>query len=140
MLKIILDVEPRNHLQKDCGGDISKLEIGLVGVKIFEKNKFLFFNEKNLHELEELLESADEIIGFNLVGHNGLDYTMLENHGICTEDKIYKTFDLMTLMIRTFGSYEGMSLGNIAEHTFGVKKKKSKKANYKLRGLNNLCF
>lgn len=132
MSKIILDIESKNHLKKDCGGDVSKLKIGLVGVKIFGQDKFLFFDEKNLDKLGELLDSADEIIGFNLVGHNGLDYAMLENYGIFTEDMIYKTFDLMTSMIRAFGSYEGMSLDNIAEHTWGIKKKKSKKANYKL--------
>lgn len=45
---------------------------------------------------------------------------------------IPKTFDLMTVMIRTFGSYKGLSLDNIAEYTFGIKKKNTKKANYKL--------
>lgn len=132
MLRIILDIEPRNHLQKECGKDSSKLKIGLVGIKILGKNKFLFFDERNLKSLKVLLERSNEIIGFNLVGHNGLDYVMLENHGIAMKNKLYKTFDLMTLMIRTFGSYEGMGLDNIVEHTFGIKKKKSKKANYKL--------
>jgi len=129
---IILDIESRNHLEKDCGGDVSKLKIGIVGIKFFGEDKFLFFDESNIDELENILLDVDEIIGFNLVGHNGLDYKMLENYGICVELLIPKTFDLMTVMIRTFGSYKGLSLDNIAEYTFGIKKKNTKKANYKL--------
>lgn len=129
---IILDIESRNHLEKDCGGDVSKLKIGIVGIKFFGEDKFLFFDESNIDELENILLDVDEIIGFNLVGHNGLDYKMLENYGICVELLIQKTFDLMTAMIRTFGSYKGLSLDNIAEYTFAIKKKNTKKANYKL--------
>lgn len=128
----ILDIESRNHLEKDCGGDVSKLKIGIVGIKFFGRNDFLFFDETNIDDLEDILLDADEIVGFNLVGHNGLDYKMLENYGICVELLIPKTFDLMTVMIRAFGSYKGMSLDNIAKNTFGIKKKNTKKANYKL--------
>ncbi len=129
---IILDIESRNHLEKDCGGDVSKLKIGIAGIKFFGQDKFLFFDESNIDELENILLDVDEIIGFNLVGHNGLDYKMLENYRICVEPLIPKTFDLMTVMIRTFGSYKGLSLDNIAENTFGINKKNTKKATYKL--------
>jgi hypothetical protein len=129
---IIFDIEPRNHLEKDCGGDVSKLKIGIAGIKFFKKDKFSFFDETNIDELEDVLLYTNGIVGFNLVGHNGLDYKMLENYGICVELLYPKTFDLMTVMIRAFGSYKGLSLDNIAENTFGVKKKNTKKANYKL--------
>lgn len=129
---LIFDIETRNHLEKDCGGDISKLKLGLAGIKILGENEFLFFDESNINELEKILFEADEIIGFNLVGHNGLDYKILENYGICIESLIPKTFDLMTVMIRAFGSYKNMNLNNISEYTLGIKKKKSKKSNYKL--------
>lgn len=129
---IILDIESRNHLQKDCGGDASKLRIGLAGVKALGKGEFLFFDESDIDELERMLLEADQIIGFNLVGHNGLDYKMLENYGIFVDEMIPKTYDLMTSLIRSFGSYEGLSLDNIAEHTFGTTRKTKKKANYKL--------
>ncbi len=129
---IIFDIEPRNHLKKDCGEDISKLKIGLVGIKHFGQDKFLFFDETNIDELEAILYDSDEIIGFNLVGHNGLDYKILENYGICVDLLIPKTFDLMTVMIRAFGSYKNMSLDNIAENTLGIKKKKTARPNYKL--------
>jgi len=135
---IILDIESRNHLEKDCGGDVSKLKIGLAGIKFCSNDEFLFFDETNIDELEDILLEANEIIGFNLVGHNGLDYRMLENYDICTTLLIPKTFDLMTEMIRSFGSYKGMSLGNITENTFGIKKKYSKKANYKLIRSNHI--
>ena len=136
--KIILDIEPRNHLKRDCGGDVSKLRIGIAGIKFLEQYKFLFFDEANIDGLRNVLFDADEIIGFNLVGHNGLDYKMLENYGISTESLILKTFDLMTLMIRVFGSYKNMSLDNIVKNTFGVKKKKTRRANYKLIQSNRI--
>jgi hypothetical protein len=129
---IILDVESRNHLQKDCGGDLSQLRIGLAGVKVLGKDKFLFFDDSNINQLERVLLETSQIIGFNLVGHNGLDYKMLENHGVAVDKMIPKTYDLMTSLIRSFGSYKGLSLDNIAEHTFGIRAKISKKANYRL--------
>lgn len=128
----ILDIEPRNHLEKDCDGDVLKLKLGIAGIKFFNKDRFLFFDETNIDELEDVLLDADIVIGYNLVGHNGLDYKILENYGIFIEPLIPKTFDLMTTIIRTFGSYKGISLDNIAENTFGIKKKNTKKANYKL--------
>jgi hypothetical protein len=35
---VILDIEPINHLQHDCGGDYSKLLIGLAGIKYLGKD------------------------------------------------------------------------------------------------------
>lgn len=131
-LKIILDIESRNHLKKECGGDVTKLRLGLACVKTLEKEEFIFFTEDEIDELENILLKAKEIIGFNLIGHNGLDYIILENHGIPTDFFSIKTFDIMTALIRAFGTYEGLSLDNIVEHTFGLKKKKTKKANYRL--------
>lgn len=135
---IILDIESRNHLQKDCGGDVTKLRMGLAGVKALGKDEFLFFDESNISQLERVLLEVGQIVGFNLVGHNGLDYKMLENYGIAVDNMIPKTYDLMTSLIRSFGSYEGLSLDNIAEHTFGIRAKIHKKANYRLIQDNQL--
>lgn len=135
---IILDIEARNHLQKDCGGDVSELRVGLAGVKALGKNEFLFFDEVSLDRLERILLGANQIIGFNLVGHDGLDYKMLENYGIDVDEMIPKTYDLMTALIRSFGSYEGLSLDNIARHTFGIRRKTSRKANYRLIQSNRI--
>ena len=126
---IILDVEPGNHLKKDCEGDASQLRLGLIGVKIFGKEEYRFFDETNLEDLRTLLLGADDIVGFNLVGHNGLDYQILSNCSIPTEFLVPKTFDIMSAMIRAFGSFEGFSLDNLAEHTLKMKKKKTKAAN-----------
>lgn len=129
---VILDIESFNHLKKDCDDDPSKLIIGLVGIKYLGKEKFDFFEKENLNELEVILSNANLIIGYNLVGHNGLDYKMLQNYGFNTKKLLSKTYDIMTVLIRTFGSFKGMSLDNILKSTFDISKKKSKKANYKL--------
>lgn len=131
-LLIIMDVESSNHLKNDCDGDVTKLKIGLVGIKDVPEKHYYFFNEDEINELSEILNHSEIIVGYNLVGHNGLDYKILENYGINTSILNEKTLDLMTTMIRAFGSYKSMSLANFAEHTFNIKKKKSKKANYKL--------
>ena len=135
---IILDIESRNHLQKDCGGDVTRLRMGLAGIKTVGREEYLFFDESNVIQLERVLLEAGQIVGFNLVGHNGLDYRMLENYGIAVDNMIPKTYDLMTSLIRSFGSYEGLSLDNIAEHTFGIRAKTHKRANYRLIQANQL--
>ena len=112
--------------------DVTKLKIGLVGIKDVLEKRYYFYYENEINELSEILNNSEVIVGYNLVGHNGLDYKMLENYGINTSKLNEKTLDLMTTMIRAFGSYKSMSLANFAEHTFNIKKKKSKKANYKL--------
>lgn len=129
---VILDIESKNHLQNDCGGNPLNLLIGLVGVKYLGEDRFKFFEEDNLNELKHILENAGLIIGFNLVGHNGIDYKMLQNHGFNIEPLLPKTYDIMTVLIRAFGSFKGLSLDNIAKNTFKTPKKKSKKANYRL--------
>lgn len=129
---IIFDTEPSNHLHKDCGGDVSKLKLGLAGIKFLEKNKFEFYSDSHIGKLEDKLLCAEYIIGFNLIGHNGLDYKILKNYGVEIEPFTKKTYDLMTAMVRTFGSYQNMSLDNIIRNTFGIKKKYSSKPNYKL--------
>ena len=66
-MKIILDIEPSNHLKKECNGDKSKLKIGLAGIKIFGKEEYYFFEENNIQDIEEYLIRTEEIIGFNLI-------------------------------------------------------------------------
>lgn len=129
---IIFDTEPINHLHKDCGGDVSKLKLGLAGIKFLQENKFEFYEGSCIGKLRDKLLFAEYIIGFNLIGHNGLDYKILENHGMDIKPLFKKTYDLMTAMVRTFGSYQDMSLDNIINNTFGIRKKHSNKANYKL--------
>jgi hypothetical protein len=129
---VILDIESKKHLHNDCAGDFSRLQIGLAGIKYLREDKFEFFLEDNLRELNHVLENASRIIGFNLVGYNGLDYKMLQNYGIKTEPLLSKTYDIMTVLLRVFGSFKGLSLDNIVRKTFNIPKKKGKKANYKL--------
>jgi hypothetical protein len=130
--EIILDVESSNHLKKDCYGDYTKLRLGYTGIKHFGKESYKFFKENDVEELKIFLYNTGLIIGFNLVGFNGLDYKILENDGIKLELLMSKTYDIMSLLIRTFGSYNYMDLNNVAFHTLGVKKKKHKKSIYKM--------
>ena len=130
MVGIILDIEVSNHLDKDCQGDFTKLNLGLVGIKILGKEEFHYFNEGNIDSLKVILSSAEIIIGYNLIGYNGFDYKVLNNYGIDTKNLIKKTYDIMSLLIKTFGSYKGFGLENIAQHTFGISKKRNNTPNY----------
>ncbi|MFH0869753.1 MAG: hypothetical protein V1866_01705 [archaeon] len=130
--KIIIDIEFANHLEKDCSGNISKLKIGLIGIKYLQKDKYQFFDSSQLDLLKKLLQNAELIIGHNLVGYNGWDYKVLENNGINIKKLLPKTYDTMTAFIRTFGSYKQMSLDSISQHTFNSQKKKYSGANYRL--------
>lgn len=135
---VILDIESKNHLKKDCRGDFSKLEFGLAGIKAFKKDSFKFFGSKDLKKLENLLNNSRLIVGYNLVQSGGIDFQMLENSGIPTNRWLSKTYDLMSTMVRSFGSFEEMSLDNISKKTLKKNKKHGKTANYKLLQQGNV--
>lgn len=132
IMKVVLDIESSNHLKRECNGDVTKLKIGIAGIKVLSKNEYYFFNETNIADIEGFLLEADEIIGYNLMSAGGLDYPMLKNYHIAVDLFKNKTYDLMELMIESFGHYSNFSLNNIITHTLRVEKKKYKQSNYKL--------
>lgn len=65
--KIVLDLETQKLFQ-DVGGRGKNhlLKVSVCGVYEYETDKFSCFAENELHKLAELLQNADQIIGFNI--------------------------------------------------------------------------
>lgn len=57
---------------------------------------------------------------------------MLKNYGIAIEAFKDNTYDIMELLIESFGHYSNFSLENVAKNTLGIEKKRHRQANYKL--------
>lgn len=67
MKKIVLDLETQN-LFSDVGGRGKNhlLKVSVCGVYDYSTDKFECYMENEMHKLGELLQSADQIIGFNI--------------------------------------------------------------------------
>jgi DEAD/DEAH box helicase domain-containing protein len=65
--KIVLDLETQN-LFSDVGGRGKNhlLKVSVCGIYEYETDKFSCYGENEMHKLGELLQSADQIIGFNI--------------------------------------------------------------------------
>ena len=65
--KIVLDLETQN-LFSDVGGRGKNhlLKVSVCGVYEYEKDKFHCYTEAEMPQLAEILQNADQIIGFNI--------------------------------------------------------------------------
>lgn len=75
--EIVLDIETSNSFADVGKYDPSLLKVSLVGVYSYAQDKYLSFLEPELPKLWRLLESADRIIGYNLIG---FDYPVLNTY------------------------------------------------------------
>ena len=84
--KIVLDLETQN-LFSDVGGRGKNhlLKVSTCGIYEYESDKFTCFAENEMHKLSEILQSADQIIGFNI---KDFDFEVLQP---------YLNFDIHTL-------------------------------------------
>jgi DEAD/DEAH box helicase domain-containing protein len=92
------------------------LKVSVCGVYEYDTDKFTVFAENEIHKLAELLQNADQIIGFNI---KDFDFEVLQP---------YLNFDIHTLpyldiiedVQRRLGHRVG--LNSIAQATLGVSK------------------
>ena len=65
--KIVLDLETQNLLS-DVGGRGKNhlLKVSLCGIYDYSRDQYLMYEESELPKLAPLLQSADQIIGFNI--------------------------------------------------------------------------
>lgn len=86
MKKIVLDLETQNAFS-DVGGRNKNhlLKVSVCGIYDYSQDKYTCFGEDEMHKLAELLQSADQIIGFNI---KGFDFEVL---------RPYLNFDIHSL-------------------------------------------
>lgn len=67
MKKIVLDLETQNAFS-DVGGRNKNhlLKVSVCGIYDYSQDKYICFGEDEMHKLAELLQTADQIIGFNI--------------------------------------------------------------------------
>lgn len=66
--EIVLDIETANSFADVGKYDPSLLKVSLVGVYSYDTDKYGSFLEPDLPKLWRLLESADRVIGYNIIG------------------------------------------------------------------------
>ena len=67
--RLVLDLETKRSFD-EVGGAENRAQLGVsvVGVYDYVEDKFLTFRETQFDDLTVLLENADEVVGFNLIG------------------------------------------------------------------------
>ncbi len=115
--RLVLDLETKRSFD-EVGGAENRAQLGVsvVGVYDYTEDKFLTFRETQFDELTVLLENADEVVGFNLIG---FDWPVLaaELGGWVTE---LPTLDLLVEAQRALG--RRISLDALAQATLGMGK------------------
>lgn len=112
--KIILDLET----QKDFGevGGRNKhhlLRVSIAGAYSYLDNQYSVFTEAELHKLGELLASADQVIGFNLLQ---FDYAVLRPYFNFSLE-VVPTLDILVEIEKMLG--HRISLESLAAATLG---------------------
>lgn len=115
--KIVLDLETQNAFS-DVGGRNKNhlLKVSTCGIYEYTTEKYTTFAENELHKLAEILQSADQIIGFNI---KDFDFEVL---------RPYFNFDIGALpyldIIEDVQKFLGHRIGlnTIAQGTLGAGK------------------
>jgi len=77
MDKLVIDIETKNTFA-DVGRDnFEGLEISLVGIYSYERDRFFSFGENEIEKVGELLKSAGLLIGFSI---NNFDLPVLKKY------------------------------------------------------------
>lgn len=120
MLQVILDVETQKTFEEAGGYFPDRLKVSFVGVNVRrgygEPGEFRSFFEKDLPDLFELLEKADVIVGFNVIGFDLPVFTPYYNGDIAD----WPALDIMQRIKDSIG--HRISLDAVAKETLGIGK------------------
>ena len=112
--RLVLDLETKRSFD-EVGGAHNKAQLGVsvVGVYSYEDDRFAAYREDRFGELEEVLQKAEQIIGFNLIG---FDWPVLAAElGDWVSD--LPTLDLMVEAQKALN--RRISLDSLAQATLG---------------------
>lgn len=114
MKKIVLDLETQKEFSEVGGrGKNHLLKISVCGIYEYETDRFSIYTESEIHRLAELLQNADQVIGFNI---KEFDFEVL---------RPYVNFDVQSLpcldIIEDVARHLGHRVGleSIAQATLG---------------------
>ena len=114
--EIVMDIETTNSFAEVGKYDPSLLNVSLVGVYFYATDTYESFLEPELPKLWRLLEGADRIIGYNLIG---FDYKVLNRYYPGDLLKL-PTLDVMYEIEHQIGFR--VKIDDVAQATLGVGK------------------
>lgn len=114
--EIVLDIETANSFADVGKYDPSLLTVSLVGLYSYADDAYMSFLEPDLAKLWRVLESADRIIGYNIIG---FDLPVLNKYYPGDLTKL-PTLDLMAEIEKTVGFR--LKLDDVAHGTLGTGK------------------
>ncbi|MBI4458013.1 ribonuclease H-like domain-containing protein [Candidatus Uhrbacteria bacterium] len=114
--EIVLDIETQNSFADVGKYDPTLLKVSLVGVYVSATDTYLSFLEHELSQMWPLLESADRIIGYNIIG---FDFPVLNQYYAGDLGK-FASLDIMYEIEKKIGFR--VKLDDVAQATLGVGK------------------
>jgi len=115
--KIVLDLETQKSFEDVGGfGKNHLLKVSVCGIYSYKLNKYLCFEEDQLHKLGEMLAEADQIIGFN---SKNFDFQVLQPYLDYDLSKL-PHLDILEEVEKIIG--HRVKLDNLAQMTLGVGK------------------
>jgi DEAD/DEAH box helicase domain-containing protein len=115
--KLVLDLETQKSFGEVGGRNKNHLlKVSVAVVYSYPEKKFLVFEEKNMHKLGELLQEADQVIGYNIID---FDYEVLRPY-LNFDPKIIPTLDMLQEVEKILG--HRISLDSLAEATLNTNK------------------
>ncbi|MBE0478878.1 ribonuclease H-like domain-containing protein [Candidatus Aerophobetes bacterium] len=113
MNKVVLDVETQRSFDEVGGRHMHLLGVSVVGIYQYPTEKYLTFEEKDIPNLDKMLQHVDLAIGFNLIG---FDFPVLEPYLSFPLSKLH-TLDIMQEIVKAAG--HRVSLNSVAQATLG---------------------
>ena len=116
MREITFDIETRNLIPAFGRGDMTKLDLAIVGIHDSETNEYSSYSQEELPKLWPIIEKADVLIGFN---SDSFDVPLLNNYYPGDLTKI-RSIDLLSEVYKMLG--RRIRLQTLAEATLGAGK------------------
>lgn len=115
---VIFDIETQKTFQ-DVGGrpNMHKLMVSAAVAYRSANDQYVHYTERNVFQLITLLQSADLVVGFNILG---FDYPVLQPYAGGIQLRHLPTLDLMDSIYQGIGFRIGLNA--LAQATLGIKK------------------
>lgn len=112
--KIVLDLETQKSFQEVGGrGKNHLLKISVCGIYSYDTDKYQVFREHELSKLSSILQTADQVIGYNIVD---FDFQVLQPY-LNFDVKTIPALDLLVEIVKVIG--HRIKLEDVAQATLG---------------------
>ncbi len=112
--KIVLDLETQKSFQEVGGrGKNHLLKISVCGIYSYDTDKYQVFREHELSKLSAILQTADQVIGYNIID---FDFQVLQPY-LNFDVKTIPALDLLVEIVKVIG--HRIKLEDVAQATLG---------------------